>query len=141
MRTRIRLASSPILSADVRLKNYTMSMAICIRCGAEKAKPRGTCHSCGFRPRSDDDIARSIAASDRGWLHDPSDAPNVTALREIGERIRTGQPSGIREEVVADLLTMKSEKWSRSDIWATARFFSLLLFVPVLALLIWLLWK
>jgi len=119
-----------------------MNFAICINCGAEKSYPKKKCPVCGFIPRTNLDIAKSIAASTNGWLDEPEDAPSVEELRKIGAQIKSGQPPSIREEVVMRMLQEKQrvdEPWTKGDKRDTRLFFLVLFAIPVVAVLYWLL--
>src|SRR4030095_7703517 len=59
-----------------------MTMAICIKCGAEKFGGFTPCQACGFRPVEVEDLARSL------FLTDHHNKPDI--LLSIGRAIKDG---------------------------------------------------
>ena len=59
-----------------------MTIAVCVRCGAEKFGAFNPCECCGFLPRSDEDLATSLALTDH-YL-------NKDARIEYSAKIRGG---------------------------------------------------
>jgi len=72
-----------------------MTLAICVRCGQEKVGALTPCSSCGFLPRSFEDLAKSITLSDRHYDRE--------ALWHIADRIRSGKSFDFDEDAIARL--------------------------------------
>ena len=83
-----------------------MTLAICLRCGAEKVGAFTSCLRCGFTPETSEDQAKSIMLSDH----------NVAAaeLKQVSQQIQAGQQPTFNE---ADLKEM-SDEISSMDIGA-----------------------
>lgn len=67
-----------------------MTRAICIKCGTEKHGAFTPCPSCNFMPRIDEDMALSLALTDRDQ--------SPERLAALSEHIRQGKPIALREE-------------------------------------------
>ncbi len=67
-----------------------MNLAICIRCGAAKRQPAEKCRSCGFRPSSEVDKAKSLILSTRYELNDQYLGKTDSELSAIGRSVQNG---------------------------------------------------
>ena len=61
-----------------------MTLAICLKCGAQKQGAWTRCEACHFEPSSSEEKAKSIALSDHNQSPDE--------LQLTSERIQAGQP-------------------------------------------------
>lgn len=72
-----------------------MTMAVCIRCGAQKVGAWVGCRKCGFEPTTLSERSKSMALSDH-YLS-PDD------LRKVGERIASGKEIHFVDSDLGDL--------------------------------------
>ena len=73
-----------------------MTIAICIKCGAEKFGAFVSCKACGFRPTSDEELAKSLMVTDRYFP--------VDTLRNIGKDLSAGGDVQFSPENIAALV-------------------------------------
>lgn len=65
-----------------------MTLAICLKCGETKFGAIVPCDQCGFQPRTDKELAYSMALSDH------HQKPDI--LRNLGQSLKSGQIKEVR---------------------------------------------
>lgn len=78
-----------------------MTLAICLKCGAEKIGALVTCRSCGYEPPEEEDRAKSILLSDHNLSKDE--------LEGASERIRNGEELQFDEASIQSLAEVARE--------------------------------
>ena len=78
-----------------------MTLAICLKCGAEKIGALVRCRSCGFEPHEEEDRAKSILLSDHNLAKDE--------LAGASERIRNGEELQFDEAAIQSLAEVARE--------------------------------
>ena len=73
-----------------------MTMAICINCGGEKFGAFGACDGCGFRPTSEEEMAKALMMTDHYFSKEK--------LAEIGADIKKGTAVTFNPENVAQCI-------------------------------------
>jgi len=107
-----------------------MTIAICIKCGAEKFGALVPCEECGFFPSDMVDRAKSTVLSDHHL--------EISELHRVGQEIRDGKEPQLPQELVdeyialyeADLLRQKSPSTDPGWITTALSFLGILM-VPV----------
>ena len=74
-----------------------MTLAICIKCGAEKFGAYVHCAACNFRPTSEEDLAKSMMVTDHYFSKE--------TLGEISHDLSSGKPVQFSEENLAQLIS------------------------------------
>lgn len=72
-----------------------MTLAICLKCGAEKIGALVQCRSCGFEPFEEEDLVKCVLLSDHYLSKDE--------LSGVGNRIKEGQPISFDETSIQSL--------------------------------------
>jgi hypothetical protein len=78
-----------------------MSLAICIRCGTLKRNPPQQCSSCGLRPQTDEDKAKSVILSLNYEIDGEYFGKSREELLTIAQEIRNGKLYEFDPEEVA----------------------------------------
>jgi hypothetical protein len=92
----------------------SVTLAVCVGCGAEKIGAWTPCAACRFEPRTSEDKAKALALSDRFLAADE--------LRNVGARIRGGEPATFDAsvlELAKKLEAMPNAKASLGCVLAT----------------------
>ncbi len=76
-----------------------MTIAICIRCGAQKIGALTLCGGCGYDPTTDTDRRNQARAL---WLSDRHNTPQ--ALASLGAQLKAGQPVAWDDAVINELV-------------------------------------
>jgi hypothetical protein len=92
--TMLRLAGAPKLVDEADDTGVKMTIAICIKCGAEKFGAFSPCE-CGFTPTSKAEMAESMFLSDHNYTH--------SELRDIGNAIKSGEVITVDPLVIAEI--------------------------------------
>jgi hypothetical protein len=69
-----------------------MTVAICLECGILKTGAWSACPNCGYQPRGEEQLARSLLVSDN-WI-------GRETLEAMAERRRQGEPWNFDPELV-----------------------------------------
>jgi hypothetical protein len=77
--------------------------AICIRCGAPKKHAPAKCHSCGFVPSSNTDLAKSFILSKTFDVADRSIGRSPAELAQISSAIAAGVPYEFSQAEVTEV--------------------------------------
>ncbi|MBI4828542.1 MAG: hypothetical protein HY804_07000 [Nitrospinae bacterium] len=85
-----------------------MTIAICRKCGEEKFGSFNPCPECGFFPRTDDDLAWSLAVSDRHFSKE--------TLDEIATAVKAGDNPHLEPETMAKMLQAIRDPWLRKTL-------------------------
>jgi hypothetical protein len=80
--------------------------AICIRCGASKEAPYARCNACGFEPRDDSDLVKSVYLS--AGRFDPSKSPE-SYQAELQTLANTLSSGGAVEYTPSELIRLESQ--------------------------------
>ena len=83
-----------------------MTIAICIKCGAEKFGAFSPCE-CGFTPTSKAEIAESILLSDHNYT--------LSELRDVGSAIKSGEVITVDPVVIAEIAGSIDEEEEELD--------------------------
>jgi hypothetical protein len=83
-----------------------MTIAICIKCGAEKFGAFSPCE-CGFTPTSKAEMAESMFLSDHNYTH--------SELRVIGNAIKSGEVITVDPVVIAEMARSIDEEEEEID--------------------------
>ena len=82
-----------------------MTQAVCFSCGHIKFGSFCPCDECNEEPKSDDDLALSLALSDHHF--------SLQELEQMGERIRSGERLQLDPQQKADMIDMIRETQSK----------------------------
>ncbi len=74
-----------------------MTLAICIRCGAKKFGAFVRCDQCGFRPASEEDLAKSLMVTDHYFQPE--------ALQQVASDISAGRTFEFNRQNVNQLIS------------------------------------
>lgn len=75
-----------------------MTMAVCFKCGVIKFGAFVPCPECSAAPRTEDDLALSLAMTDHYF--------DMPTLEQMGAAVREGEPPHLAPETHAQLIDM-----------------------------------
>jgi hypothetical protein len=75
-----------------------MTMAVCFKCGEIKFGAFCPCSKCASAPRSEDDLALSLAMTDHYF--------DMPALEQMGKRIKSGEGVSLHPETYQQLIAL-----------------------------------
>jgi predicted ATP-dependent serine protease len=81
-----------------------MTYAVCINCGAKKKRPIDRCSTCGFKPRSDEDKAKSLILSTAYEVNGEYRGKTVEEFKKIAADIRAGRHYKFNENEVSAVI-------------------------------------
>lgn len=81
-----------------------MTVAVCIRCGAAKGQPINKCATCGFKPHSDEDKAKSLMLSLDYEIDGEYRGKTKEELQRMAASIQSGQPHDFNAEEVRAII-------------------------------------
>jgi hypothetical protein len=117
--------------------------ALCMRCGVAKKSPYAQCPACGFEPRNDADLVKSVYLSVGRFEDGDDQARYATQLIDLSSALRAG---GSVEYVSSELSRLSQQltqvrSVSPSAAWGTVArlFLPALLFLALLWGVVWLL--
>ena len=89
-----------------------MTFSICIKCGTAKKQPISQCPVCHFKPKSNDDKAKSLILSLDYEIDGEYRGKTKEELQEIASLIRDGVPYAFDEREVKSVIAYAQETLS-----------------------------
>lgn len=78
--------------------------AICVKSGDEKPHSNSKCPKCGFKPKTDSELAKSLILSLEYEIEDEDRSKSWDELKKIGLSIQQGRPYEFDEKEVEEVI-------------------------------------
>ena len=84
-----------------------MTLAICLKCGAEKRGAFTTCTACGYVPQEPEDMAKSLLLSDHNMNHQDLAAVAASIRAGLQPQFNSDQLEEVASTIGQDFNSMK----------------------------------